>query len=324
VNVQFFSHTDLAPILKCWDLSIGKVHHEAKIQGSPERCRFRTVIEDQGCSFYLLENIAPEDRIRKSRIIKTLAFLHSKGMPNINPYLKSRGDEEIVNFRDSYWLLSRFVIGCELDRPAYVFEGWRGEVLGTFLVKLKAASKGLTFFEKTPVFSIKAYVEDLMEKLRTRKPEIFREILPVFHFLEKQFMNLHDELPIGFSHGDFHPLNVIWSENGVKAVIDWEFAGFKPELYDAALLLGCLGIEDPDSLFGEFAFRFLNRIQKAGVYSDSSMAFLAELTIAIRFAWLAEWLRKDDLEMVALECIFLDLLATHCDKMKKEWNTLFS
>ena len=45
---------------------------------------------------------------------------------------------------------------------------------------------------------------------------------------------------MAFAHGDYHPLNVIWTKAGIAAVIDWEFSGLKPEMYDAAILVGCL------------------------------------------------------------------------------------
>ncbi len=57
------------------------------------------------------------------------------------------------------------------------------------------------------------------------------------------------ENSISFCHGDLHPLNVIWGEKSIRAVIDWEFSGIKPEIYDLANMLGCLGMEDPANLF---------------------------------------------------------------------------
>lgn len=61
-------------------------------------------------------------------------------------------------------------------------------------------------------------------------------------------MKIHDQLPLSFCHGDLHPLNVIWYQDRIKAVIDWEFTGMNPDIYDAANLVGCAGIENPNGL----------------------------------------------------------------------------
>jgi Ser/Thr protein kinase RdoA (MazF antagonist) len=127
--------------------------------------------------------------------------------------------------------------------------------------------------------------------------------------LEKiPFFPVHDRLPTGFCHGDFHPLNIIWGNTEIRAVIDWEFCGTKPETYDLANLLGCLGMEDPQSLDGPFAGQLIQRLRKAGIFSDTSWQALPDLMLAIRFAWLSEWLRKNDRPMIRLEADYMALL----------------
>jgi homoserine kinase type II len=44
-----------------------------------------------------------------------------------------------------------------------------------------------------------------------------------------------------------------------------------------------------------------------------------EFVIAARFAWLAEWLRKRDGEMVNLELVYLKLLMDHAEMIRKTW-----
>jgi len=39
---------------------------------------------------------------------------------------------------------------------------------------------------------------------------------------------------VAFCHGDYHPMNIIWSADDIKCVIDWEFSEYKSEIYDAA------------------------------------------------------------------------------------------
>lgn len=129
--------------------------------------------------------------------------------------------------------------------------------------------------------------------------------------LEAHLFPLHDQLPMGFCHGDFHPLNIIWGKSDIRAVIDWEFCGIKPEIYDLANLLGCLGMEDPRSLTGPFAGRLLHWLKQARCFKDASWRALPDLILAIRFAWLSEWLRKKDRPMIRLEADYLALLLKH-------------
>jgi homoserine kinase type II len=50
-----------------------------------------------------------------------------------------------------------------------------------------------------------------------------------------------------------------------------------------------------------------------------SRKYLLEAVIAIRFAWLSEWLRKRDMEMVELEIVYLKLLVQNRNILKEAW-----
>ena len=236
--------------------------------------------------------------------------------------MRDSRNREIIEYHDTYWQISPYIDGIDLQRPEYVFEGWRGEKLGDILVALNTVSHGEPVFHDKTVFSIKIYIDEMKEKLARHDPEILKRVTPIADFLEKDFMGIHDRLPTGFCHGDLHPLNIIWSNSGIKAVIDWEFTGYKPEIYDLAVLVGCLGIEDPDCLFGELVEQLIKKIRREKIYSDTSWDCLPEFVVALRFAWLAEWLRKKDDEMVELECVFMELLTDHIDVLKNAWGAI--
>ena len=129
----------------------------------------------------------------------------------------------------------------------------------------------------------------------------------------------HDHLPTALCHGDYHPLNVIWSSGGINAVIDWEFMGCKPEIYDMANLIGCIGIEDPEALAGDLVQAFIGTMRDARVFSDDSWSALFGFVTALRFAWLAEWLRNQDAEMITLECVYMNLLVENADLLAGLW-----
>lgn len=109
------------------------------------------------------------------------------------------------------------------------------------------------------------------------------------------------------------------SSDGIACVIDWEFMGYKPEFYGAANLIGCSGMENPEGLTGPLVGDFLLGLNKAEFLSPLSRKYLVEDVIALRFAWLSEWLPKGDREMVDLEVVYLKLLREHADVLREAW-----
>ena len=142
---------------------------------------------------------------------------------------------------------------------------------------------------------------------------------PVLAFLEEHFMSVCDALPVGFCHGDYHPLNIIWGKEDILSVIDWEFSGIKPEIYDLVNMVGCLGIEHPSSLVGDLVRKLIARLKAADLYSDVSWHHFFEFIVAMRFAWLSEWLRKDDREMIGPRTRLHGALIQNRDVLAREW-----
>jgi homoserine kinase type II len=190
-------------------------------------------------------------------------------------------------------------------------EGWRGEAIAEFLIQFQAVCSQAPESFKTPVFSICAYISDLFAVLSRHNPPVAQRYRPFVDHLNRRLFPVHDRLPTRFCHGDLHPINIIWGARSIRAVIDWEFCGTKPEIFDLANLLGCLGMEGPQSLDGPFVRRLIGRLKRADIFSEESWAALPDMMLAIRFAWLSEWLRKNDREMIQLEADYMALLLSH-------------
>jgi len=299
-----------------WNLSVRRIRRDLQIAGSPDRCELRLVIESDFDRLYVLESLFEKDADHKLEIIASLNFLSEKGLQAVVPYLRSECSEDIVRCGNRFWQLSPFVCGIPLVRPEYVWDGWRGEVMADYLFRQNTLSREIPFIKNLSVFSITDYIQKLIRQIQTHEPQVLDEIRPAVRFIEKRFMALHDRLPLSFCHGDFHPLNIIWSTDGIQAVIDWEFLGIKPEIYDAANLIGCIGIEDPQALLGNLVRKFILGLKQSQWISNASWDVLIEFVIAIRFAWLSEWLRHDDREMISLETVYMNLLADNADTLK--------
>ncbi|MFA5904334.1 MAG: aminoglycoside phosphotransferase family protein, partial [Desulfobacula sp.] len=198
----------------------------------------------------------------------------------------------------------------------YLDSSAMGKSFALFLTRMAEASRGMENLISFPCFSIKAYIYKLFNDMKTHDQPIYEKFLLVLNFLESGFMQVHDHLPLSFCHGDLHPLNVIWNQDEIKAVIDWEFTGVKPDMYDAANLVGCAGIENPNGLGMDMVMTFLEEMQKTNVISEIGWRFFPEYVLALRFAWLSEWLRKKDEEMIDMEHAYMKILIDHMEEIR--------
>lgn len=309
----------ISEILLAWGIIFRAVRPELDVAGSPERTEFRIVVEDDLHRLYLLEAVAPALVGHKNNIIAALANLKQCNIPYIQPYLITPQKQNIVNFESRAWQLVPYIEGTVLDRPAYTREGWRGRILADFLLEMKRKTGPIPGFDAARPFSLIYFIREFLEKLHKHEPQLLDRVQPAVNLLRSSFFAAHDQMPVTFCHGDYHPLNVIWSEKGIKAVIDWEFLGYKAELYDVANMIGCLGMEDPSCLTGDLVFEFIHTAITSGLWHKNSWQSLFEFVLALRFAWLSEWLRKPDPDMIELEMVFIELLLDNRKIIEKAW-----
>lgn len=310
----------MVELLPLWGLTPGRLRTDVGLPGSPERCLSRQAVEDGDGKVWVLERLRPGQDVRRERIGRALAHLAGAGLP-VPAYLPARDGSYCAERDGCAYQLSPFADGDPLPRPEFILDGARGEGLGRFLAGLRHASPHLDGFDAEPDFRLEGYVNDLMAALATRRPDLHDVLLPTLPALLPLFENW-DALPRSFCHGDFHPLNVIWRGRSVGAVIDWEFAGIRPVLFDAANCLGCVGIEDPPALVRGLAASLLLTLRDAGCLDRDSLALLPELVLAMRFAWMSEWLRRRDEDMIGLEARYMRLLANSLDTLLPAWEKL--
>ena len=194
---------ELINVLELYNIELKRLCPEINIQGSPERTMFRTVIEDTKNNLWIMEEISDNKYNTKLNIAKTLEFLQD--MPEVQPYLKNKNKESITKHNNKFWMVIQYFKGIELKRPEYINDSWRGEALADFLIRFKEKKENIDFFDKNNIFSIKEYVYESMKKFEDNK-KIADKLKPIVKHLEKEFMSIHDSLPITFCHGDYHPL----------------------------------------------------------------------------------------------------------------------
>ena len=313
------NHAFLSEVLRCWNLELKAERPELAPAGSPERSLSRTVVEDAGGRCFVLERVASRTVGRKREIAATLDWLASRGLAGVHGYLRNGQGDHLAKAAGGFWQASPFIEGVELNRPGYLLEAWRGEALARFLVEMRDTSEGIPFGRPGRPFSIAEFTRDLMAKMARHAPGRAAAVRDVYSWLEESLFPVHDRLPVAFCHGDPHPVNVIWGEGAIRGVIDWEFSGTKPEIYDAALVVGCIGMEDPGGLAGPMALSFIGELRASGRFDASGFAVLPEFVAALRFAWLSDWMRKKDGEMVEMETDYLRLLLDGRERLRQAW-----
>jgi homoserine kinase type II len=314
-----FSRETLKAVTDLWQVRLKKLHHNIPVQGSPERSVFRVVLEDKNGKYFILEQIFVKSLENKRQVAATLDFLAKNNLARIQPYLASEEGEFIIEYKNNFWQMVPFIRGIPLDREKYMYEKWRGPVLANFLIELRRKAHGLPFFDPSKTFSLKDYVYKLIREINLYNKDIKDEIKDVAGFLEKYFMPAYEKMPLAFCHGEYHPLNIIWSADDIQCVIDWEFSGYKSEIYDAANLIGCVGVENPQSLTGDLVKSFIADMKRAKIVSNISWRYLMEFIIALRFAWLSEWLRRKDTDMIRLELDYMRLLIENKSSLQRAW-----
>jgi len=280
----------------------------------------RVVMEDNSGRRFLVEQFDQKKWTVRDRVARAVEFLFTSGLRRVLPYRKSVRGEFLPFFKGDCFQVSDFLEGTPLKRPDYLSSAAMGKHTARFLVQLSAAATGMEEHLSFPRFSIKNYVHDLFRTMKIHDRPMYDRFVPVLDFLETEFMPAHDHLPFAFCHGDLHPLNIIWNKDEIRAVIDWEFAGVKPDLYDAANFVGCAGIENPNGLGMDMVMTFLAKLHQTDVIKEMGWRFFPEYVLALRFAWLSEWLRKKDCEMIDLEHAFMRILVDHMPDIRQGFN----
>jgi len=308
LHTQLTQNELLAEISRRWGLDLACWREDVSLTGSPERTVWRNVVQARDRRLFVVEKIASRTYGRKRRIAGTLKQLAELGLGQIVTVLPDTTGETIPLIDHGLWQLSPFVRGVPLDRPAYAMDGWRGAAAADFLIRFYAISVHCHGPPPWPPFALPDYIRNLLATLSRHEAETVKRFDAFRNYLEKSLFPALPHLPGRLCHGDYHPLNMIWGAGSIRAVIDWEFCGVKPELYDLANLLGCLGMEDPQSLMGPFVGQLVGRLKKSEIFADLSWRMLPDLMLAIRFAWLSEWMRKNDRPMIQMEADYMALL----------------
>lgn len=286
--------------------------------GSPERCLKRFACADSQGRAWLLERLAPAQAPRREEIARLLSGLRAADpeLARLIPAYRTLAEGNFVLQLDGgpdagCWQLSPLVAHAPLPRPGYLDQAWRGEAVARLLARLQTAGNSLPALltPQAPCADLPAYGQALFTSIAAHRADLLPRLAPLRTFLDT-LPELLSAQHVALVHGDLHPLNILWGagppEPGqpIHALIDWEFAGRGPALYDAANCVGCAAFEGPSGLSGGFVTGLVRGLQ----LSPDQTRLLAAMLPATRLGWLSEWLRKGDAEMLEMELDYLEIL----------------
>lgn len=303
-------------LLQFWNLRPARPRPEIQLAGSPERCRHRLVVEDSSGGLWVLESIHKKQVARREHIGVLLDNLAAR-LAFVNPYRRTNEGGFVLLHKETAWQLAAYLPHEGLPRPAYLHSKGHGISLACCLKELSTASRELHIIPEEADFDLPAYISALLHGLKQQQPQIATRAENAASALQP-LLHAWPTLPRGFCHGDCHPLNALWRQGRVAALIDWEFCGLRPRLYDLATCLGCVGIEDPAALGEDFAKGFIEEVRK-DFLQGADASLLPELLLGVRFGWLAEWLRHKDGPLIDLELDFMEILAQRMDGLRRLW-----
>lgn len=334
-------------ILNRFGLTLHRVRDDIFIPGSPERCIARCVAEDTRQRLWLVERLPLSRRQRREAVGGLVSALASAGAQGVHGFRRAalsagkaahetpdRTPDRIsgsASETDAYtvlqdgctWQCSPFIPGVELPRPEYLDHAWRGSHIAACIAGIGQAwntmqAGGFRCPENAEVPPLPGYIGQMQATLRQREPGAHKRTEPVVRSLAPLF-EAWSTLPRSLAHGDCHPLNMIWGADSILGLIDWEFCGMQPVLYDAANCIGCAGFEHPDGLVGGMVPAMIAGLRGADMLTDDTLPWLPPFVLALRFAWFSEWLRKRDLEMAEMELDYMEILLRHQQDILSRW-----
>lgn len=304
-----------------FSLSFKRQRADIVIPGSPERCIARFAAEDMNGIIWLVEKLQPAQTIWRNTVGTMLTELSRSGTPHIHPPAHTADGETVIIHKMAPYQLTPFIAGTELPRPEYCAEPERGKAIGEFLIALQENGKSISI-PKNSTPPLPEYIADVVSTIQKREPAIYKRVKNILPHLE-DFFAAYDAIPTALAHGDCHPINIIWNGTQIAGVIDWEFTGNKMVLYDAANCIGCVGFEHPNWLINGLVPQLLGTLYKGSNLFAANTEHLIPAVLALRFAWLSEWLRKRDPEMQEMELDYMDILANHKIEIEQHWKRQF-
>ena len=193
-----YTKEQLQPIVALFGLILQNHLPNLFIQGSPDRSEYRTVFTDIHGQKYILEQVL--DCEHRQHIATQLAAFAVAGLPVVR-----YATDTVKTYAGLHWQVSPFITGVTLDRATYWQDAWRGKAVADFLQRLYSdsvisihsadteclaqqdVSKCRGILNDRGAFSLKLYIEELLQKIGENRPALLDEMSDIIVFIKERF-----------------------------------------------------------------------------------------------------------------------------------------
>lgn len=311
------NENELKEILKFWKIEFGKCLNDLDGLISPLRVVRSIVIEDIAGKKYIIDKIRFDDIENKKYIAKSIEKIDELKVDKVALYLKSINGNYIEEYNLRSYMLRDYKEGIPIKQPYYLKDAWRGEKAADFLIDLYTKTKGKQLnFKKN---NLKEYFDKFNYILSKNYLKEYEELKNIIEFLNKFYLKI-ENLPVIITHGDYHPINIIWGIDEINAVIDWEFTALNHKIYDIANMTGCILSEGAEYIESDFLKSFLKKMFNCGLIEKVEIDILPEYILFLRYVgWLTLWYKNNDKEMIEFEVKFLKYIYNNLENIKLEF-----
>lgn len=193
---------------------------------------------------------------------KILYKLNQRGVP-VAPILETKDGMYYVKKKEKYYFLFPFIDG-KCIKSLYINDGQDiASSYGTSIAILHRGLKQISFnedFSSDPFMNriLNASFDFISKYENQSKLSTIENII-----LEcKSFESKHKELPIQLIHRDLHTENIIYSDNKVKAFIDFDNCSPGYRIYDLAYLMVDFLRQDPQATSNSYWLKLCKSLIK--------------------------------------------------------------
>ncbi|MFA5929156.1 MAG: phosphotransferase, partial [Candidatus Margulisiibacteriota bacterium] len=268
---------------------------------------------------YFLHSYPPDQLASKQKEHYLLTILKALGVPVLQPI-----NDKLVQGKKRLYELVDYIPQDQTSESSYrdlsiAQAGELADVLNK-VSKVKSSSFDDQFF--FPFSSIKENIAFAKHLIKSRNSEIQMSLQKAETCLQKRLFPFLPYCEPCFCHGDLHPANILWQKEKIRAMIDWEIAHYKEELYDLAFVLSCIGMDNPENLKSPAVRVLIVTYFKNSKRSKLAFALLPEILLATRIQWLAVWLAgADDFAVALQETAYWNWLWENMDDLRRLWHS---
>jgi homoserine kinase type II len=317
-RIPAVSAEEYSPILRNWRVD-AVAAEEVDANRRNRRLIASFLISDANSAKWLLDEIQEDQYEKFLRLAECLENLKERGIKQVQAYEHNTLGQFVTFYSGRLYMLRPQPKGSSLTHSQWLADRAKIGAFVDFLAQLKSTSAALPHLPAIDGKSIIDYIRRTTDTFQRHRPELAERLSPILKHLEATLFITLPTTRLSLCHSNLVDENLHWTGSELSGVSGWEFCDMKNEAYDAALVAGCIGFDDPDRLVDDPAQPLIGSLNSLMAWEAESWASFYDLMIAIRFGWLSKWMRINDEKTRDKEVLYMNYLVTQRDFIRRTW-----